>query len=177
MIPQNTFVGALRARFGASLKGAMRVALAASVLGLATALLNAPFLSPPLGASTWVCVRNRGAKTASPRNVVLAHTIAVVAGRLARLICGAPVFAYSGEGFPTATLLAGVVALGITAFFMDLFNCAHGPAGATTLIVALGLLATNEAQLALIGAAAILSTMLYVRKRTVRQTANPDGAR
>jgi CBS-domain-containing membrane protein len=77
----------------------------------------------------------------SPRNAIAGHFIGIVAGYLSLVLFGlthAPPAAL--EGVTTARVAAAALSLAATAGLMVWFRVPHPPAGATTLIVSLGIL-------------------------------------
>ena len=128
------------------------------VLGLGALSLQAgtPFLFPSLGASAFLLLSAPRAAIAEPRAVVLSHLLAAGAGWGARAACGLDgVSATIVDGGGPEHVLAAALALGATCALMGLARAEHPPAGATTLIVALGFLPQGW-HVALVGASAAL---------------------
>lgn len=128
------------------------------VLGLGALSLSAgtPFLFPSLGATAFLLLSAPRAPAAQPRSAILGHLIGAAAGWSARAACGldgieATIVAGGG---PEHVLAAGL-ALAATCALMGLLRAEHPPAGATTLIVALGFL-PEAWHVALVGASAAL---------------------
>lgn len=121
----------------AFLNGLLSIALM-SLVALAT---RQPFVFPSLGPTAFLLFYTPTLPTASPRNTVVGHLIGAVAGYVSLAI-----FGLLDEG---AALVVGVdwprvgaaaLSLGLTAGVMVWLKVPHPPAGATTLIVSLGLL-------------------------------------
>ncbi|WP_246843388.1 HPP family protein [Allokutzneria sp. NRRL B-24872] len=129
-----------------------------AVLAMAT---GEPLLFPSLGPTAFLIFTRPAPPTASPRNTVLGHLIGVGAGWLGLAVCGLlntpPDLAHADW----ARVGAAAIALGLTCGLMPLLGVPHPPAGATTLIVALGLLRTPE-QLAVLMTGVVLITLLGV---------------
>ncbi len=82
------------------------------------------------------------AKASSPRNTILGHAIGLVCGYGAFVLTGAgsiPFGTHPGIFWPR--ILAAALSLSATGAFMTLLDVSHPPAGATTLIVSLGIIA------------------------------------
>jgi hypothetical protein len=116
-------------------------AVTLALAGLVGILLRQPWLFPSLGPTIMVIVETPGERAAHPRNVFVGHVVAVAAGWLALLVTGlryAPSTVQAGlDGRRVA---AAVIALVVTVVALQLLRAPHPPAGATTLIVGLGIL-------------------------------------
>ncbi len=111
-----------------------------SLVALAT---GQPFVFPSLGPTAFLLFYTPTAATASPRNTIVGHLIGAVAGyaslALFGLLDAGPALVV---GVDWARVGAAALSLGATAGFMVWLRVPHPPAGATTLIVSLGLIAT-----------------------------------
>lgn len=99
------------------------------------------FIFPSLGATAFILFYAPMAGPASPRNTLLGHTIGAVAGWLSLAAFGlldAP--SAMSAGVDWARVGAAGLSLGATSALMVLLRATHPPAGATALIVALGLM-------------------------------------
>lgn len=127
-----------------------------SILALVT---GSPFIFPSLGPTAFLFFYTPTSPTASPKNTICGHAIGLLAGYFSLWITGltlaGPALA-SGISWPR--VIAAALSLGLTAAFMVLLKVPHPPAGATTLIVSLGIL-SHPAQLVLIMAAVALITL------------------
>lgn len=134
----------------------------ASSLGIITVaayLTRLPLLFPPLGPSAYILFHTPMSVTASPRNVVLSHIMAVATGLLwLRLAVWL---------FPEATLndpsvlnwyRVAVIALsmGLIGVLMVSLKCTHPPAAASAMIAAMGYLTDFVHILGLIAAVVLL---------------------
>lgn len=114
---------------------------ALGIITIVAYLTNLPLLFPPLGPSAFIIFYRPMSVEASPRNCILSHTMAVLAGlfslRLLALL------------FPNANLLdvemmnwyrvaAIALAMGVASVMMIVMHSIHPPAAATALIAALG---------------------------------------
>jgi CBS-domain-containing membrane protein len=117
------------------------------LMGLVAFLTKQPYLFPSLGPTALILFVTPMAAVAAPRNVIYAHAIGAAAGYAALLVTGLehapPTFI---AGVTSARIVAAALALAATGGFTVWLNCQHPPAGATTLIVALGIM-THPASL------------------------------
>jgi len=137
------------------LNGCLSIGLMA-VLALVT---GSPFIFPSLGPTAFLFFYTPLAPSASPRNTLVGQTIGVLAGYVSLLITGltaaGPALAV---GVTWPRVIAAALSLGLTAGLMVLCNSPHPPAGATTLIISLGIL-TKPWQLLLLLAAVVVLTI------------------
>lgn len=149
------------------------VLAAAGLVGLA---LRQPWLFPSLGPTIMVIAETPRQPAARPRNVLTGHLVGVAAGYLALVVTGltaAP--AVVQQGITVPRIVAACLSLALTALVLQALGTPHPPAGATTLIVSLGVL-TTPSQLLAIGlsvllvtaAATALDAMAGVRRSGVR---------
>lgn len=131
-------------------------------IGLMSALAvitGTPFIFPSLGPTAFLFFYTPRAPSASPRNTVIGHAIGAAAGYFSLVVTGltmaGPALAV-GVTWPRA--IAAALSLGLTAFLMVLLKSPHPPAGATTLIVSLGIL-RQPWQLLLLMLAVVLLTL------------------
>lgn len=124
-----------------------------SVLALIT---RSPFIFPSLGPTAFLFFYT---PSASPRNTLVGHTIGALAGYFSLVVTGltaaGPALAV---GVTWPRVIAAALSLGLTAGLMVLSKSPHPPAGATTLIVSLGIL-TKPWQLLLLLIAVVLLTL------------------
>jgi CBS-domain-containing membrane protein len=127
-----------------------------SVLALIT---KSPFIFPSLGPTAFLFFYTPRAPSASPRNTIVGHTIGALAGYFSLVVTGltaaGPALAV---GVTWPRVIAAALSLGLTAGLMVLFKSPHPPAGATTLIISLGIL-TKPWQLLLLLVAVVLLTL------------------
>jgi CBS domain-containing membrane protein len=131
-------------------------------IGLMSALAlitRSPFIFPSLGPTAFLFFYTPRAPSASPRNTVMGHTIGVLAGYFSLVVTGltaaGPALAV---GVTWPRVIAAALSLGLTSGLMVLFKSPHPPAGATTLIISLGIL-TQPWQLLLLLVAVVLLTL------------------
>lgn len=110
-------------------------------MAAAAVLTGAPLVFPSLGPTAFLLFYTPTHASSSPRNTIGGHLIGVLAGYLALVVFGltqrGPALA---EGVDWAVVGASALSLGLTSGAMAWLNLPHPPAGATTLIVALGIL-------------------------------------
>lgn len=111
------------------------------LMATAAWVTGAPFVFPSLGPTAFLLFYAPVQPAASPRNTVLGHLIGVLAGYLALALFGLldapPALSTS---VTTARVGAAALSLGLTSGAMVWAKVPHPPAGATTLIVSLGIL-------------------------------------
>jgi CBS domain-containing membrane protein len=111
------------------------------LLGLLALVTGSPFVFPSLGPTAYLFFFSPLAEASSPRNAILGHAIGLVCGYAAFAVTSGfgPTFAAHGE-VHLPRVLAAALALSATGALMALLRVNHPPAGATTLIVALGII-------------------------------------
>lgn len=115
--------------------------LSIGLMAMAALVTGAPFIFPSLGPTAFLLFYTPTQPAASPRNTLGGHLIGVLAGYLALMVFGlterGPALA---SGVEWANVGAAALSLGLTSGAMVWFRVPHPPAGATTLIVSLGIL-------------------------------------
>jgi hypothetical protein len=133
-------------------------AVAIAVAGAAAAVTHQSWLFPSLGPAVMLHLEKPRAPESSPRNTVIGHAVALLAGYGFLLGCGlAHRPSAVQEGVRASRILAAAGSLAVTALILFVLRTPHPPAGATTLIVSLGLLSTVP-QLLVAAAAVLLVT-------------------
>ena len=117
-------------------------AVAIALVGLLATLTHQPWVFPSLGPTAYVIFAAPFAAESSPRHTICGHGLGIVAGLLALSVFGLRDAPPNLEDLTPQRLGAVVVALALTLSVMTWLGVPHAPAGATTLIVALGLLHT-----------------------------------
>lgn len=118
--------------------------------------LQEPLVFPSLGATAFLFFETPMAEVASVRNTLIGHAAgALIAfGWLAVFgLVGDP--SALEEGFTGGRVACVALSLAFTGGVLRLLRAAHPPAGATTVIVSIGLLTTAE-QLVVLGAGVVL---------------------
>ncbi len=131
-------------------------------IGLMSALAlltHSPFVFPSLGPTAFLFFYTPTAPSASPRNTLIGHAVGACAGYLSLVVTGLTLAGPAlTVGVTWPRVIAAALSLGLTAGVMVLLRAPHPPAGATTLIVSLGLL-THPWQLLLLMGAVVLLTL------------------
>ena len=140
--------------------------LAIALSGLWAWLVKQPLLFPSLGATAFLIFETPMAEVGSPRNTIIGHTVGVAAGVLAILMFGlwnAP--SVYMTGMTPQRLGAMAVAVALTGGVLRVIRSAHPPAGATTIIVASGLLATPKQLADVLVGVALLTAAGWILNR------------
>jgi CBS domain-containing membrane protein len=129
------------------------------VISALAVITHSPFVFPSLGPTAYLFFYTPMASDSSPRNTLLGHAIGVIAGYLSLVVTG---LTMAGPALSTGVtwprVIAAALSVGLTAGLMILLNSSHPPAGATTLIISLGIL-THPWQLVLLMGAVLLLTL------------------
>jgi CBS-domain-containing membrane protein len=146
----------------ACVNGLVSIAIMAGV----AAVTRAPFIFPSLGPTAFLLFYGPTTPAASPRNTLGGHLIGCLAGYLALVVFGlthrGPALAV---GVDWSTVGAAAVSLGLTSGAMVWCRVPHPPAGATTLIVSLGILREPWQLAVLMLAVALLIVQGFVINR------------
>jgi CBS-domain-containing membrane protein len=120
--------------------------IAMIVSGLAAYLFRQPLLFPSLGPTAFLIFRTPMAASASPRNTLIGHGAAIMVGYGTLVLFGlrhTPNVLQAA--ISPARIGAATLSVALTSALLILFRSLHPPAGATTLIVSLGLLSAFHA--------------------------------
>jgi CBS-domain-containing membrane protein len=128
------------------------------LLALLALLTGSPFVFPSLGPTAYLFFFSPLAEASCPRNTIFGHGIGLICGYAAFLltVASSPPFGLH-PGVHGARVLAAALSLSATGALMALFRVSHPPAGATTLIVSLGIISQPK-ELVIIEVAVILLT-------------------
>ena len=130
-----------------------------AILAGVAMLTRTPFVFPSLGPTAFLFFFTPTAVTASPRHTILGHAIGIACGYGSLLLFGLeeapPAMA---TGVDLARVGAAALSLAATGALMILLAAAHPPAGATTLIISLGIV-TRPFHLVVIEIAVALLTV------------------
>ncbi len=131
--------------------------VAIGLMAAAAVVTDAPFVFPSLGPTAFLLFYTPLLPAASPRNTLGGHLIGAAAGYVSLVLFGltdnAPALV---EGVAWSRVGAAALSLGLTSGVMVWARVPHPPAGATTLIVSLGILREPWQLLVLMGAVALL---------------------
>ena len=140
--------------------------LTIALLALLAVLTNSPFVFPSLGPTAYLLFIAPLAENSSPRNTILGHAIGLICGYAAFTLTGAatlPFGTHPGVYWPR--IIAAALSLSATGAFMVLFRASHPPAGATTLIVSLGIISQPKELVIIEAAVFILVAQAFVINR------------
>lgn len=130
--------------------------------------LHQPWLFPSLGPTVMVLAETPGERPARPHAVVAAHLVGVLAGvgclAAAGLRHSPPV---TETGLTWQHVAAAAASIAITTFVLQLLRIPHAPAGATTLIVSLGILHTSRDLLVIMLSVVLLTAVASAINRAV----------
>jgi hypothetical protein len=143
--------------------------LSLAVLALSGAVglaLKQPWLFPSLGPTVMLFFQSPRQRASRPLNTLVGHGVALVIGYLCLVVfglVGAPPVPSAGLTVPY--LIAGALSVALTTGILALLELEHPPAGATTLIVSLGIIATPLGLLSMAGAIVLVTIAGWVINR------------
>lgn len=115
--------------------------LSIAIMAAAALATNQPFVFPSLGPTAFLFFYSPLVPAASPRNTLIGHFIGAAVGWGCLVAFGLQSAGPStAVGVTWERVLAAGLSLGLTSGLMVLFHAPHPPAGATTLIISLGVL-------------------------------------
>lgn len=137
-----------------------------AILALLAFLTHNPFVFPSVGPTAYLFFFTPMMKTACPRNAILGHAVGLVCGYAALRWTGAvPVLVglqpSPSPGIYWPLIFSAALSLALTGAVMILLRVSHPPAGATTLIVSLGLISQPRDLLVLEAAVIILTILAF----------------
>lgn len=163
--------------------------IAIAILAGVAMVSHTPFIFPSLGPTAILLFYTPLSPTASPRHTLYGHAIGILCGYGALLLMGlhhAP--PAIGSNVDERRVMAAALSLALTAALMILLKAAHPPAGATTLIVSLGvvvkpfyLVVIEIAVGLLVGQAIVINRLagldypLWARRAEARSGMQPKG--
>jgi CBS-domain-containing membrane protein len=145
-------------RLGAGLYAAILTFVVLALCGAVGLAVKQPWLFPSLGPTAMLFFESPREKPAQPANALIGHAVGIGVGwamlTLFRLdpLPPAPV-----GGLSTGYVLAGALSVAVTSLILIGVGWPHPPAGASTLIVSLGIL-TTPAQLGTMALAVLFLT-------------------
>jgi len=115
------------------------------LLALVAVVTHNPFVFPSLGPTAYLFFFSPLAEASAPRNAIYGHAIGLACGFFAYYVTGMHPFPQGPiEHVYWPRIFASALALSLTGAFMVLLKVNHPPAGATTMIVSLGILAKPQ---------------------------------
>jgi CBS-domain-containing membrane protein len=137
-----------------------------AALGVLALVARQPYLFPSLGPTAMLFFDSPTQPAASPRNTLIGHGVAIAAGVLCLTVFGLlhhpPVLQ---EGVSWSRVAAAALSAALTATALHLLNRQHPPAGATTLVISLGLFTTPLQWLAVVVAVVLLTALSVALNR------------
>ena len=140
--------------------------LSIGLLAVVAHFTRSPFIFPSLGPTAFLLYYQPTAVASSPRNTLIGHFIGAAVGWICLAVFGlqdAPPALISGVSW--ARVGAAALSLGCTSALMVLSRAPHPPAGATTLIVSLGLMPYLWQIPVLMGAVLLLTGQAFLINR------------
>jgi len=153
---------------GNALYTALGSLLTIGLSGLLAWALDEPLVFPSLGATAFLFFETPMAEVASIRNTIIGHTVAVAVA-----FVWLEVFGLVGDpsaietGFTADRVACVALSLAFTGGILRLLRAAHPPAGATTVIVSIGLLTTADELAILLAGVALLSLAAWCLNRAM----------
>ncbi|MGO4691796.1 HPP family protein [Glaciibacter sp. 2TAF33] len=146
-------------RGGAAAYAAMLCLIVLALAGAVGIALKQPWLFPSLGPTVMLFFESPEQPSSRPLNALVGHAVGILAGTACLLAFGLQGQSSVPEaGLTLSSLLAGAISVAITTLVLTFLRLPHPPAGASTLIVSLGIL-TQPPQLVSMMAAVILITL------------------
>ncbi|WP_286277199.1 HPP family protein [Naasia aerilata] len=145
-------------RPGAAVYAALLCLIVLALSGVVGLLLKQPWLFPSLGPTVMLFFESPEQPASRPLNTLVGHGVGLLAGAIcfyALGLAGQPPVPVGGLTVPY--LVAGVLSVAITTLVLTLLKLPHPPAGATTLIVSLGILTTLPQLLSMAGAIVLIT--------------------
>lgn len=140
--------------------------LSIGLMSALAVLTHSPFVFPSLGPTAFLFFYTPTAPSACPRNTLIGHAIGTGAGYLSLVVAGLTTAGPAlSVGVTWPRVIAAALSLGLTAGVMVLLRAPHPPAGATTLIISLGLLTRPWQLVLLMGAVVVLTLQALVINR------------
>jgi hypothetical protein len=165
-----------RARTG--LRSALLCGAFVALVGGIGVAVKQPWLFPSLAPSLMVIAETPREPAARPQNVLVGHLVGLGAGLIALVLTGLRAHPSAvQEGLTTRRVVACVLAVVLTALVLQLVGLPHPPAGATNLVVALGILRTNDQLGTMVLAFVLLAAVAAVASQRGQLEAQTAGRR
>ncbi|MBE1522975.1 HPP family protein [Nesterenkonia lutea] len=134
------------------------VVLAAA--GTVALILHQPWLFPSLGPTVMLFFESPSQKASRPSNSLVGHGVGLLAGIAMLYLFGLqdeP--SAAAAGLTWMHLFSGALSVALTTLVLTLAKTPHPPAGATTLIVSLGILTGPAAWVSMAGAIVLITLL------------------
>ena len=136
------------------------------ILGAIALLLDAPLVFPSVGPTAILFFFHPLSPSASPRHAVYGHLIGILCGYASLWAVGLEHSKFAlGQPIDLRRVIAAALSLALSASLMILLRAAQAPAGATTLIVSLGLVTSPTHLLAIEIAVVVLAIQAVIINR------------
>ncbi|MGH8994862.1 MAG: HPP family protein [Acidimicrobiales bacterium] len=146
--------------FGIGMIGVLGCGPTVAAAGVLAWVTGQPWVFPSLGPTILLAYETPLRAQASPRHTIIGHAVGVGVGYLCLAAFGLrDTPAATVSGFTPTRIGAVAVAVAATTFALYALRCEHPPAGASALIVALGILRTPT-QLGVMVAPVVMVTAL-----------------
>jgi hypothetical protein len=155
--------------------GSLTAGVLILVVGLLGVLVGLPWLVPSIGPSAVLIAVTPAHPTARPWNTIVGHAGGMLAGFTAVALLGAaaaPTVLGDHQLVP-ARVLAAAIAIALTIGAGFLLRASHPPAAATTLLVALGSIATLEQALIVLAGVVITAGAGEIFRELRRRRVTP----
>jgi CBS-domain-containing membrane protein len=140
--------------------------LSIAIMSLVALITGTPFIFPSLGPTAFLFFYTPTLPTASPRNTIIGHAIGCAAGYFSLVVTGLTTAGPAlSVGVTGPRVIAAALSLALTSGLMVLLRSPHPPAGATTLIISLGILHTPAQIAVLMLAVVVLTAQAFVINR------------
>jgi CBS-domain-containing membrane protein len=140
--------------------------LSIGLLALLAVTTGVPFVSPSLGPTAYQLFFSPLAPSSAPPQALIGHALGLICGYLAFRLTRIPMFSVlASRHFDWRAVLAAALSLAGTAALMILVRTSHPPAGATTLIVSLGIITEPSHLMVMELAVAVLTVQAFCINR------------
>jgi hypothetical protein len=147
--------------------------IVAGTMALVTGL---PWLFPSLGPTAMLQTEQPTSDSSTPRNTLIGHAVALGAGYGSLLLFNLQTASPAPTaGMSASRVGAAALSLAVTAAVLLLIRRPHAPAGATTLIVSLGLLHTPVELLVAFASVAAVTAVDWTYNRLTGEPMPPWG--
>ena len=127
-----------------------------------------PFIFPSLGATAYLCATAPHSHGATPKAVFVSHLMAAVMGYSVLRVLGLADHAPAAiEGVTGQRIAAVSLAVALTVASTSMLKSLHPPAGATALIVTLGILSSTHQLTVLLASILMFTVGLMVMRRFI----------
>ena len=145
-------------RVGAAGYGVVLTIVVLAAAGVVGVMAQLPWLFPSLGPTVMLFFESPEQPASRPLNTIVGHAVGILAG-IACLVA----FGLVGQppapvgGLTPGYVMAGALSVALTTLVLTLLKLPHPPAGASTLIVSLGILTTLPELLSMMGAVILIT--------------------